>query len=240
MPAKAVTVTATYKDLPPDTYSITVQNDGNGTANANVTSATAGTEITLTETPNAGYQFKQWQVVSGGVTITGNKFIMPAQNVTVKAIFEEITVTPPTYTVTVTGGTGGGDYAAGATVSITANAAPAGQQFDKWTTSGGVTFADATAAGTTFNMPAKDVTVTATYKTVTGVETAPVNPLKAWTRDGLLHIMGLTAGETLAIYTAAGQLVYSSVATSEETEIPLHTQGVYIVVHKGNTLKVVF
>ena len=75
---------------------------------------------------------------------------------------------------------------------------------------------------------------------VTGVETALVNPLKAWTHDGLLHIAGLTAGETLRVYNAAGQLAYSNVATADETDIPLHTQGVYIIVHGGNTLKAAF
>jgi autotransporter-associated beta strand protein len=94
MPAKPVTVTATYKDLPPNTYTVTVQNDGNGTANAAPASATAGTEITLTATPAEGYKFKEWQVISGSVTIANNKFTMPANNVVVKAFFEAL---PPTY-----------------------------------------------------------------------------------------------------------------------------------------------
>lgn len=76
-----------------------------------------------------------------------------------------ISATPIKYTVTVTSGTGGGSYASGETVTITANAAPSGQTFDKWTTSDGVTFANASSANTTFTMPAKAVTVTATYKT---------------------------------------------------------------------------
>ena len=45
--------------------------------------------ITLSATANSGYHFKEWQVVSGSVTITDNKFTMPASDVTVKAIFEE-------------------------------------------------------------------------------------------------------------------------------------------------------
>ncbi|MDL2274136.1 S-layer homology domain-containing protein [Oscillospiraceae bacterium OttesenSCG-928-G22] len=98
MPANAVTVTATYENLPPNTYSITVQNDGNGTANANVNSATAGTTINLTVSASTGYQFKSWQVISGGVTIANNSFTMPAANVVVKAIFEPIPAA--TYTIT--------------------------------------------------------------------------------------------------------------------------------------------
>ena len=100
MTAKAVTVTATYKDLAPDTFAVTVQNDGNGTASANFNSAAEDAEITLTATPNSGYRFKEWQVVSGGVTITDNKFTMPAGTVTVKAIFEEISDETPAYKIT--------------------------------------------------------------------------------------------------------------------------------------------
>ncbi len=72
---------------------------------------------------------------------------------------------PTTYEVTVTNGTGGGNYEEGATVSITANAAPSGQMFDKWeVVSGSITLADANSATTTFTMPAGEVSVKATYK----------------------------------------------------------------------------
>jgi uncharacterized repeat protein (TIGR02543 family) len=73
--------------------------------------------------------------------------------------------------VTVINGSGSGSYAEGDPVSITADAAPAGKVFDKWTTaSSGVTFDNETAAATGFTMPANDVTVTAVYKE------APVTP----------------------------------------------------------------
>ena len=83
-------------------YTIIVQTDGNGTASANVTSAAAGTQITLTAAANAGYAFKEWQVVSGGVSIAGSAFTMPANDVTVKAIFEEAG-SPPTGDSDITG-----------------------------------------------------------------------------------------------------------------------------------------
>jgi len=71
---------------------------------------------------------------------------------------------PTTYAVTVTNGTGSSNYAQGATVTITANAPPAGQQFKDWTVnSGGVTLADANNAITTFTMPGNAVTVTANF-----------------------------------------------------------------------------
>ena len=76
------------KDAPAE-YTITVKTDGGGTASASSTSATAGTEIRLTATPKTGYHFKEWEVISGGVTIKDDKFLMPNDNVEVKAIFEK-------------------------------------------------------------------------------------------------------------------------------------------------------
>jgi LPXTG-motif cell wall-anchored protein len=89
---------------------------------------------------------------------------MPAKAVTVTATYKDAPVT--TYAVTVNSGTGSGDFAEGATVNITANEPATGKVFDKWTTSDGVEFANANTATTTFVMPAKAVTVTATYKDI--------------------------------------------------------------------------
>lgn len=75
-----------YYDL--TVYNVTVENDGNGFAYATPASATMGKKITLTSTPNSGYRFKEWQIVSGNVTISGDAFTMQAGNVVVKALFE--------------------------------------------------------------------------------------------------------------------------------------------------------
>ena len=75
-----------YYDL--TVYNVTVENDGNGSASAAPASATMGGKITLTVTPNSGYRFKEWQIVSGDVTISDDTFTMPAGNVVVKAVFE--------------------------------------------------------------------------------------------------------------------------------------------------------
>lgn len=71
-----------------NTYTVTVENDGNGTASADPASAKMGDEVSLTATPNSGYHFKKWEVVPDKVKIKDNKFTMPAAHVTVKAIFE--------------------------------------------------------------------------------------------------------------------------------------------------------
>ena len=75
--------------ITPSTYTVTVSNDGNGTGAATPSTAAAGTNISLSATPNTGYHFKEWQVVSGGVTIENDKFTMPDGNVEIKAIFEK-------------------------------------------------------------------------------------------------------------------------------------------------------
>lgn len=82
---------ATADKEPTSTYNIKVENDGNGTANADISSAAAGTTVTLTATPNEGYKFKEWQVISGGVVVNNNSFVMPSNDVVVKAVFEEET-----------------------------------------------------------------------------------------------------------------------------------------------------
>ena len=84
-------------------YSVTVKDDGNGTASASPAKAVAGTEITLSAKAKSGYHFKEWKVVTGSVIITDNKFTMPDEAVEIKAIFEKNTSTGGS-----TGGGGGG------------------------------------------------------------------------------------------------------------------------------------
>ena len=82
--------TYTYAYVAKDVYTVTVTNDGNGTGTAAPASGVEGTEVTLIATPNEGYAFKEWQVISGGVTVTDNKFTIGAANVTVKAVFSAV------------------------------------------------------------------------------------------------------------------------------------------------------
>ena len=97
----------TIAKAPETEYAVIVRDDGHGTGSADPASATAGTEITLTATPNAGYHFKEWQVMSGDVTVRDDKFTMPGSDVEVKAIFEEdAPPTPTEYTVTFDGNDG--------------------------------------------------------------------------------------------------------------------------------------
>ena len=109
MPDSDVEVRAIFEeDAPaPTEFIVTVTSGGNGTASASPAKAVAGTTITLTAMPNAGYHFKKWQVISGGVTIKDDKFIMPDSNVEVKAIFEEDAPPAPTEFIVTFDGNGG-------------------------------------------------------------------------------------------------------------------------------------
>ncbi|MBO7533626.1 MAG: SUMF1/EgtB/PvdO family nonheme iron enzyme [Victivallales bacterium] len=157
MPAEAVTVTATYKDEPK--YAVTVEN---GTADK--TEAYAGETITITANdPAEHFQFDSW---TGDVEFTNadavqTTFAMPANAITVTATYLEDTK----YSVTVVGGKANKRTAyEGEEITITANRPASGQAFDAW--SGDVDLADATATPTTFTMPGRAVSVTATFKTL--------------------------------------------------------------------------
>ena len=164
--------------ITPTTYTVTVSNDGKGTGTATPSTAAAGTMISLTATPNEGYRFKEWQVISGGVAIKDDKFLMPNDNVEVKAIFEEDAPPVPTeFTITVK--TDGNGTASASHVKavvgteITLTATPnKGYHFKEWQViSGGVTIKD-----DKFTMPSANVEVKAIFEKDTGGGGGGYNP----------------------------------------------------------------
>lgn len=169
------------KDSAPTEYSVKVSAESGGTASASLTTAAAGTEITLTAKADAGYTFKEWQVVTSNVTIKDNKFTMPAGNVEIKAIFEKNATPPPApteYSVKVStdgNGTAMADKtsaAAGTVVTLTATP-KSGYTFKQWqVVTGGVTIKD-----NKFTMPAGNVEVKAIFeKNATPPPGPAVNP----------------------------------------------------------------
>ncbi|OQA09813.1 MAG: Endo-1,4-beta-xylanase A precursor [Firmicutes bacterium ADurb.Bin373] len=171
-------------DIPAAKYAITVADVVGGTAVVTTDPATLaeeGAAVTVNiDGVQSGRQFKTITVIdadSNNVAITevtaGRKytFIMPAKSVTVNIELQDASiVVPETYSVTLndvgSGAAGAGDYAENDTVTINAGNR-AGYTFNGWTSTD-VTFANANAQTTTFTMPARNVTVTATWKTVSG------------------------------------------------------------------------
>ena len=98
-----------------------------------------------------------------------------------------------TYSVTVTGGSANHstNVAPGTKVTLTANTAPSGQEFDKWV--GNVTV----ASDNTFTMPSHDVTVAATYKPIAHTHDTDAQP---WVyMDPGTHIKTCTAGDDFKV-----------------------------------------
>ena len=175
--------------ITPTTYTVTVSNDGKGTGTATPSTAATGTEITLTAMPKEGYHFKEWQVISGGVTIKDNKFTMPNDNVEVKAVFEEDVPTPTEFTITMKtdgNGTASASHAKAIVgTEITLSATPkTGYHFKEWEViSGGVTIKD-----DKFLMPNDNVEVKAIFEK--DAPPAPTDPAKCHRN---LHLQWLRA-----------------------------------------------
>jgi len=165
----------TDDDDPPPTkteYTVTYNiNGGMGSVPA-VQKVNEGSSVTLAG--GSGFwrdefTFEGWNTNAGGngANYAAGSSFMPAGNITLYARW--ISWGADIYAVTVssvgTGAYGSGGYEQGETVSINAGTAPAGQKFKNWTTaSGGVSFANANNAATTFSMPANAVTVTANFE----------------------------------------------------------------------------
>ena len=131
-----------------------------------------GDVITVTANPApTGKVFDTW-VITGldttdmDLTKTEITFNMPANAVEIKATYSNVI----NYEIVVAGGTTDKSSAkAGETVTITANPAPEGQVFDKWTCeTAGVTieFESATSSTTTFVMPARKIEIKAHFRNI--------------------------------------------------------------------------
>jgi hypothetical protein len=146
--------------------------------------------------------------------------------------FVEVTSQPVTkYTLTVNNGSGGGNYEAGASVSITANTAPSGQTFDKWT--GDVSgVANVNGASTTYTMGSTNAMVTATYKDdiPDGMENISTEPFVVRGAEKALYIKSPNEGGTVQIYSTIGILVKETFYSVGENLITLSvTKGVYFI-----------
>jgi uncharacterized repeat protein (TIGR02543 family) len=159
MPEQAVSVTATYKAAPPETFALTVTN-GSGSGEY-----TAGTQVTITASPAPdGQVFDQWAGDVGfvaNVNLPTTDVLMPEAAMALTATYKD--APPDLFALTVTNGTGTGEYEAGRAISIAANPAPEGRIFDRW--SGDLVHVESPLTpNTTVVMPAEAIAVTALYK----------------------------------------------------------------------------
>lgn len=163
-----------YKGPSVAKYSVSCGMVEGGEIVASLSRAEAGAEITLTATPAEGYAFNNdWSVKGADETVievVDGKFTMPAQNVTVSGTFSKVA-----YTITKAAAENGSFTVKNGTEEVTTafkgdkltlEAIPAeGFTFGKWTVTymDGETEKSFNPSANTFNMPAANVTVLATF-----------------------------------------------------------------------------
>lgn len=125
--------------------------------------------VTLTATPAEGYTFKEWQVVSGGVTVENNSFTMPASNVEIKAVFEAV---PTAYSITIGAAITNGSVSADRmtalenetiTLTVTPNE---GYKLKSLMVDGSNVTTQVVNNQYAFSMPGRNVTVSATFQVI--------------------------------------------------------------------------
>ncbi|MCR5267440.1 MAG: InlB B-repeat-containing protein, partial [Lachnospiraceae bacterium] len=160
-----VEIKAVFEAIPATEYSVTVTTDGHGSAVASPDHGVSGTAVSLTPTPDQDYIFKEWQVISGGVTVNDNNFTIETENVVIKAVFEVIPQTD--YTVSVSavpaaGGTASADptFGAGGTEVTLTQSHTEGYRFVGWDVISG----DVTIENDSFIIGSEDVVIEALFE----------------------------------------------------------------------------
>ncbi len=111
MPSNEVVITAEFEKIALIAeYKVKVKNGiANGSITPSLTSAQAGTTVTVNVRPNSGYQLTSGSLKCNGTSIiptgTSYRFVMPAEDVTLEASFEEEKLV--TYAVNIADMTGG-------------------------------------------------------------------------------------------------------------------------------------
>ena len=182
MIAQDITVSATFaadEPVVPTLYAVTCDGDTENGAvgiEGGLLNFEAGVEITLTNIPEEGYELDEYIVYKTGepttlVTVTDGKFIMPAYDVTVSATFklipvvEMFTVTLGTYehgNVAFIEPNEGNKYAKDAEVRLSVTP-DEGYELESISLEGIELVIPVVDGVASFNMPAQNVTVLATF-----------------------------------------------------------------------------
>ena len=195
MPVRDLAIKAIYKDI---NYAISITGGKAYVNNYRASSAIYNALVQLEAVPeNVGDELDYWEV--NGQKIDGSEFNMPAENVTIRAVWKraiyKLTLEGATATVN---GNPASTAQYGDNVSLTAEP-PYGKEFVRWELSGldGIK-TEAWGRRLTFKMPANDVTAKAIYE------------------DGVYSIF-ITGGTVDNTEHKAGELVLVQV---DETQFP--------------------
>ena len=226
-----------------ETYTVTWEEPENGTLTVTTDTGTlqtgatveAGTSITVTATPDEGYELETLTV--GGKTFTSGESYVVEANTEIVATFAEV---PPTmYTVSWTAdncditvetaeGTtveNGGKVAEGTELTITATAAD-GYELESLTVNG-----DDFKNGTTWTV-AGDVTIAATVRG-TGIDEAMADGIYYDAASQTLHV---GEAQALSVYDVTGRKVVET-AVDGTFDASALRGGIYIAVVDGKVVK---
>ena len=142
--------------------------------------------------PELGKEFDKWELVSGDAVIKDvnsavTKVTTKAMAANIRAVYKESSIPAPTlkFDLIVKNGTGSGTYEENEVVSIKADPAPAGEEFDRWMiTSGTATFGNFRSPNTTITIKDSNVKIEALYKKIVPVHT---HTYGAWVSDDTNH-----------------------------------------------------
>lgn len=168
-PSTTMTVTANFAT---NTYNLNYTAGANGFLTGGLSQAVFhGLDgASVTAVPNGGYKFVDW---SDGVTTATRTDLTVVSHLDATANFA------PSYALTVTNGTGDGDFIEGFNALISADSPAAGQHFLNWTTADGGTFADLYSPTTTYSMPGNSAEVIANYSIYSALISSEITKLVA-------------------------------------------------------------
>ena len=236
-------IEATFAEVPPTMYTVSWAEPENGTLTVTTDTGTlqsgatveAGTSITVTATPDDGYELETLTV--GGEAFTSGESYVVEANTEIVATFAEV---PPTmYTVSWTAdncdikvetadGTtvdNGGEVAEGTELTITATAAD-GYELESLTVNG-----DDFENGTTWTV-AGDVTIVATVRG-TGLDEAVADGIYYDAASQTLHV---GEAQALSVYDVTGRKVVET-AVDGTFDASALRGGIYIAVVDGKVVK---
>lgn len=142
--------------------------------------------------PELGKEFDKWELVSSDVAIEDvnsaiTKVTTKAMAANIRAVYKESSIPAPTlkFDLIVKNGTGSGTYEENEVVSIKADPAPDGEEFDRWMiTSGTAAFGNFRSPNTTITIKDSNVKIEALYKKIVPVHT---HTYGAWVSDDTSH-----------------------------------------------------
>ena len=193
-----------------------------------------GASFTAHATANEGYYFVAWMSGNTPVSDQADFTFTVHTNTALQAVFSPDSVEPTVYYhvtgnvndpsmgyVTVGDGqTNTGLVADGETVTLTAHANQ-GYRFVRWSTGETTESIEITVDG-------EDVTVTAFFEVVTGIEDADMNDVTIYSTDSKIVVRG-AEGSAVYVFDVNGRLVNNMANATETVEFRMANTGVYLV-----------